>query len=84
VFLDYRELLGLHNLDLVVICVPNNLHERMTIDALNAGQNVLCEKPMATNLKGAYAMLAAAERNKKKLSVAMNFRWQFFLRKYST
>lgn len=78
VFLDYRELLGLHNLDLVVICVPNNLHERVTIDALNAGQNVLCEKPMATNLKGAHAMLAAAERNKKKLSVAMNFRWQFF------
>ena len=52
VFLDYRELLGLHNLDLVVICVPNNLHERVTIDALNAGQNVLCD--MLTTLSVAH------------------------------
>ena len=50
VFLDYRELLGLQNLDLVVICVPNNLHECVTIDALNAGQNVLARSPCKLTL----------------------------------
>lgn len=78
VFGDYKALLELHDLDLVVVCLPNNLHAAVTIDALNAGHNVLCEKPMATTLADAEAMLAAANKNRRMLSVVKNFRWQFF------
>ena len=78
IFKDYHELLALKDLDLVAICLPNNLHAPVTIDALNAGQNVLCEKPMATTLKDAEAMMEAASVNERLLTVGMNFRWQYF------
>ena len=77
-FLDYRQLLELKQLDLVVVCLPNHLHAEATIAALNSGHHVLCEKPIATTLSDAEAMVDAARINKKTLSVAMNFRWQFF------
>lgn len=78
VFSDYRELLALQDLDLVVICLPNHLHAAVSIDALNAGHNVLCEKPMATTVEDAEAMVAAADANQRLLTIALNFRWQFF------
>src|SRR5260221_7695353 len=45
VYADYREMLSAVPLDAVVVCTPPWLHEQLTIDALNAGCNVLCEKP---------------------------------------
>lgn len=75
---DYRELLALEDLDLVVVCLPNHLHAEVSIDALNAGHNVLCEKPMATTVADAEAMIAAADKNRRRLSIVMNFRWQYF------
>src|SRR5207237_1262391 len=45
-----------------------------SIDALNAGKHVLCEKPMATNREDAKAMLAAAKKNKKFLMIGLNQR----------
>ena len=75
---DYKELLALRDLDLVVVCLPNNLHARVSIEALNAGHHVLCEKPMATSVRDAEAMVEAARANQGMLSIAMNFRWQFF------
>ena len=77
-FRDYRDLLALQDLDLIVVCLPNYLHAPVTIEALNAGHNVLCEKPMATTLEEAEAMIAAAEENQRNLSIVMNFRWQYF------
>ena len=62
VFTDYKEMLKLEELDAVSIAVPNYLHAPISIDALEAGKNVLCEKPMATNLKDAKAMVDAAEK----------------------
>lgn len=77
-FQDYQELLSLQDLDLVVVCLPNNLHAPVSIEALQAGHHVLCEKPLATSLADAEAMLAAADNQQRTLSVVMNFRWQFF------
>lgn len=77
-FTDYHDLLTLDDLDLVVICLPNVLHAPVAIAALNAGHHVLCEKPMAASAADAEAMIKAAEDNHRMLSIAMNFRWQFF------
>ena len=59
VFVDYRELLRLPELDAVTIACPNDLHARTTIDAADAGKHVICEKPMALNLEECDAMIEA-------------------------
>ncbi|MCR5421689.1 MAG: Gfo/Idh/MocA family oxidoreductase [Lachnospiraceae bacterium] len=46
---SYEEMLEDDQIDLVYIAVPHSHHEKWTLAALNAGKNVLCEKPMAVN-----------------------------------
>ena len=62
----FREL---PELDAVSVCTWNAAHAECTIAALNAGKNVLCEKPMAMNATEAEAMLEAARRNNKLLQI---------------
>lgn len=62
------EMLAAHpELDAVSVCTWNSAHAECTIKALNAGCNVLCEKPMALNAKEAEAMREAAVKNGKLL-----------------
>ncbi len=48
---DYRLLLAREDIDLVDVCAPPFLHAQASIDALRAGKNVVCEKPMAASLE---------------------------------
>lgn len=66
---DCESMLADNQLDMVSVCTWNNAHAECTIAALNAGCNVLCEKPMAMNTEQALAMKAAAEKNGKLLMV---------------
>src|SRR5258706_14964676 len=75
-FTDYKRMLAETELDLVSICLPNFLHAEVSIAALNAGVNVLCEKPMAPTVEQAKQMVAAAGQNKKQLMVAYNYRYR--------
>ncbi len=43
---DYREVLARKDIDLVDICVPNNLHAKFAIEAAEAGKHIACEKPL--------------------------------------
>ena len=54
-------------LDVVSVCSPNGLHAIHSIQSLNAGINVLCEKPMAITSHDCGEMIKAAERNNKRL-----------------
>jgi predicted dehydrogenase len=56
-----------NNLDVVSICSPNGLHAQHSISSLNAGLNVLCEKPMAINVYDCGEMIKAAEKANKRL-----------------
>jgi len=58
-------MLDVEEIDLVSIATPNYLHVPMSIAALKRGKHVLCEKPMATNLEDAQAMVKAAKEAKK-------------------
>lgn len=49
-FYDYRELLAIKDLDGVIIATPLHEHAHITVDALNSGKHVFCEKAMARNL----------------------------------
>lgn len=61
-------------LDAVSVCVPNRFHAAATIDALEAGCHVLCEKPPAMNYGEALAMYEASRRNNRILSFNFHFR----------
>src|ERR1700736_392295 len=58
---DYRSLLSQSDLDAVHICTPNTLHFPMAMAALEAGKNVLCEKPLATSVEEARKLVAKAK-----------------------
>ncbi|GHV05973.1 oxidoreductase [Spirochaetia bacterium] len=75
VYTDYREALAKERIDLASICTPPPFHKTMTVDCLNAGAHVLLEKPMAPSLEECDAMLAAAEKNKRLLSVVAQNRY---------
>lgn len=68
---DYHDLLARDDIESVNICTFNQAHRQPTVDALEAGKNVLVEKPMAATLEDATAMLRAAQRSDKILMVAM-------------
>lgn len=75
-YTDYKQMIAeLPELDMVSICLPNNLHARVTIDFLDAGINVLCEKPMATNAQEARAMIEAEKRSSARLMIIQNQRF---------
>ncbi|QCR40349.1 oxidoreductase [Microbacterium sp. SGAir0570] len=63
-------------LDLVSIATPPSTHAALSIAALDAGVNVLVEKPMAPSLEECDAMLAAQERSGKVLSVVAQNRFR--------
>jgi predicted dehydrogenase len=75
VFREWRKLVEMEELDLLSVATPNYLHARMTIAALKAGKHVLCEKPMATRLADAEAMVKAARRTGKRLMLNMSYRF---------
>ena len=68
-YTDYKELLEDKTIDVVHVCTPNKEHSFITIDALEAGKHVMCEKPMAKTYAEAKAMLDAAKRTGRKLTI---------------
>ena len=61
VFTDYKELLKEQDIDVVHVLTPNKQHSFITVDALEAGKHVMCEKPMAKSAADARRMVAAAK-----------------------
>ncbi len=74
-YTDYNEMLEKENLDAVSVTTWNAAHKGAAIAALNAGVNVICEKPMAMNAEEAEEMKAAAEKNDRVLQIG-------FVRRY--
>ncbi len=62
------------NIDAIVICTPNDSHAEISIAAIKAGKNVLCEKPLARNPKEAKEILDALGGSKSVLKCGFNHR----------
>jgi len=80
VFTDWREMLENVELDAVVVSTPHNYHLEPTLAALEHGLHVLIEKPLATTIADARAILQAAEQTERVVMVGVNRRgdpsWQ--------
>lgn len=76
VYTDYRKLLEDESIESVHVCTPNRSHSFITIDALEAGKHVMCEKPMAKTYAEAKKMYETAQRTGKKLTIGYQQRWR--------
>jgi predicted dehydrogenase len=72
---DYRKILEDPAIDVVHICAPNSQHYPMALEALEAGKHVVCEKPLATTVDEARALVAAAEKAGRRNCLNHNLRY---------
>ncbi|MBC7350969.1 MAG: Gfo/Idh/MocA family oxidoreductase [Thermogutta sp.] len=71
---DWRKLIERDDIDLIDVCVPNNMHHDCVIAAAEAGKIVVCEKPLAMNSREAEEMVAAVEKAGVPNMVCFNYR----------
>lgn len=76
VYTDYKELLRDPEIQVVHVLTPNRAHSFITVDALEAGKDVMCEKPMAINYAEARKMLDAAKRTGHLLTIGYQNRYR--------
>lgn len=69
---DYRQLLARDDIQSVDVCLHNRLHAPVSIEALNAGRNVYCEKPMSWTYSEAHRMLDTARVRGRMLHIQLS------------
>ena len=74
-YTDWRDLVKDHEIQLVDNALPNNMHAAPSIAAVEAGKNILCEKPLAMDAEQAREMYKAAEKAGVKHMVGFNYRF---------
>lgn len=72
VYRAWPEVLADPAVEVVGILLPHDLHRSYTVEALEAGKHVVCEKPMAADLQECDEMIAAARRANRRLFVVQN------------
>lgn len=75
VYPSFEAVLADPRVDLVTVAIPNHLHKDICIRAMEAGKNVICEKPVALNHGQLEEMIQAAEANHVVFTVHQNRRW---------
>ncbi|CAN5603736.1 Gfo/Idh/MocA family oxidoreductase [soil metagenome] len=68
---DYRKILDAKDVDIVCIATPDHWHARQTIDAMQAGKHVYCEKPMTKTIAESQAVVDAWKKSGKVMSVGV-------------
>jgi predicted dehydrogenase len=66
---NYKEVLERKDVDCVLVAVPDFWHRQVVVDACNAGKDVYCEKPMSHSIADGFAMVQAAETNKRIVQI---------------
>ncbi len=70
---DYREVLARKDVDAVIIATPDHWHSKITIDALEAGKDVYCEKPMVQKVEQGRAVVEAARKSGRIMQVGSQY-----------
>jgi len=72
---DYRDVLSDPEVDMVILSVPHEWHSFYLEETINAGKNVLCEKPMTMTMEDAYKVIKLSAKKGIKLCVDYNRRF---------
>ena len=72
---DLTEMLGLNEIEAIIVSTPPQFHEEAALAALAAGKHVLCEKPLSNSLDACRRMLKAAHESGKTLATGFNHRY---------
>jgi len=80
IYTDFRQMARDPGIDAVVNALPNYLHAPVTIEMLQGGKSVLCEKPMAISVAEAQAMTDAAKTHNRMLMMAYPWRFDIEIR----
>ena len=72
---SFEEILADEDVDLVLVATPNNSHKDLSIRAMRAGKNVLCEKPVMMTSKDLEDVMAVAKETGKVFYPRQNRRW---------
>ncbi|NKN38792.1 Gfo/Idh/MocA family oxidoreductase [Agrobacterium sp. a22-2] len=75
IYTDFDELLRIERPDLVIVCTRDNTHDELIVKAMEAGANVISEKPMTTTADKIKRILDAEKRTGKRLDVSFNYRF---------
>jgi predicted dehydrogenase len=79
-FGDHREVLDLKDVDAVVIGTPDHWHVPITIDAVRAGKDVYCEKPVTHTLEEGEPLIAAVKESNRVVQTGTQQRsWEHYL-----
>jgi predicted dehydrogenase len=70
---DYQELLRSTDVDVVYVAVPHNLHEKMYLDVLAAGKDLLAEKPFGIDLAAARKIAEASKKSGRFVRCSSEF-----------
>jgi predicted dehydrogenase len=76
VYVDLEELFSEGLPDAIIISTPSLLHQPYVLEAIAAGVDVLCERPLALTTRGVQTILDAASSSKRKVVVANNHRFR--------
>ncbi len=68
---DYRKLLELKDADVVCVATPDHWHAKMAIDAMIAGKDVYCEKPMTRTIEEAHAIVDTWNKTDRVMTVGV-------------
>ncbi|TCL68185.1 Gfo/Idh/MocA family oxidoreductase [Rhizobium sp. BK251] len=75
IYTDFDELLRVVRPDLVIVCTCDSTHDDLIVKAMEAGANVISEKPMTTTTEKIKRILDAEKRTGKRLDISFNYRF---------
>ncbi|GKU26919.1 Gfo/Idh/MocA family protein [Clostridium folliculivorans] len=81
VYTDYKAMIANEEIHIVTVATESGYHAEISIDCMNKGLNIICEKPIALSIKDADRMIECANKNNVKLCVSHQNRFNTSIQK---